>query len=172
MKQCVRQGVGMIDVDRSAQHGGDRMGRRQLLKYFAKLSQVRVRGGDPEQAAILLHHVDAGSPVEGVHHQVHRPLRTQDIAKRTETDVRIRQMVKHSGADHLVEGASEFADILNRELVKFEILQLILLLELARVTQARLADIDGGDSGIRLAKGVPCGLRRAATGDEDLQVSP
>ena len=155
MEQCVCQGVGMIDVHRPAHHGGDRMGRRQLLEYVAELSQIRVRGGDPEQAAILLHHVDAGSPVEGVHHQVHRSLRTQDIAKRTQTDVRIGQMVKHSGADHLVERASELADVLNRELVKLEILQSILLLELARVTQARVADIDGGDSGIRLAKGVP-----------------
>ena len=102
---------------------------------------------------------------------MHRPL-DQDISKRTETGLRIRQMVKHSVADHLVEGASEFTDILNRELVKFEILQLILPLELPRVTEARVADIDGGDAGIRLAKGVPCGLRRAATGDEDLQVSP
>ena len=114
MKQCVCQGVGMIDVDRPAHHAGDRMGRRQLLERVAKLSQVRVRGSDPEQATVLLHHVDAGPPVQRVHHQVHRPLRTQDIAKGTQADVGIGQMVKHSGADHLVERASELADVLNR----------------------------------------------------------
>ena len=81
-------------------------------------------------------------------------------------------MVKHSGADHLVEGASELADVLNRQLMKLEILEVIFPLELARVAQARLADIDGGDSGVRLAERVPRRLRRAATRDEDLLVSP
>ena len=75
---------------------------------------------------------------------------------------------------HLVKPApSEFADLLNRDQVEVEVVQSILLLELARVTEARLADIHCGDSGIRLAKeGDPCGLGRAATGDEDFLVSP
>ena len=173
MKQCVCQGVGMIDVHRPAHHAGDRMGRRQLLECVAEVSQVRVRGGDPEQATVLLHHVDAGPPVEGVHHQVHRPLRTQDIAKRTQPDVRIGQMVKHSGADHLVERASELADVLNRAAGEARDSPVDTSAG-ARACNRRLVSLISmaviRASGSRRA--YRRGLRRAATGDEDLLVSP
>jgi hypothetical protein len=168
MKQRVGQGVGMVDVHCAAHHAGDRMVCWQRLEDLAELPQIGVRGGDPKQPAILLHHVDAGPSVERVHHHVHRPVWTQDVPQRSQSTVRIRQMVKHSGADHLVEGVSELADVLNRQLMKLEILESILLLELARITQARLADIDGGDSGVRLAEGVPRCLRGAATSHKDL----
>ena len=103
---------------------------------------------------------------------MHRATRTQDTAQRPQPLVRIRQVVKHPGADHVIERASELGHVFNRQLVKLEILELILSLKLARVTQARVADIDGGDAGIRLAKGVPRRLRRTATRNEDLLVSP
>ena len=44
---------------------------------------------------------------------------------------------------------------------------MVLALKIARVAKARLADVDRGDSSIRLAKRVPRGLRRAAASDQD-----
>ena len=46
-----------------------------------------------------------------------------------------------------------------------------LLLKLARVAQARLADVDGRDAGFGLAQRVAGGLRRAAAGDQDLPIA-
>jgi len=94
------------------------------------------------------------------------------MAQRPQPLVRIRQVVKHPGADHVIKRASELGHVLNRQVVKLEILEVILSLKLARVTEARLADIDGGDSSIRLAKGVPRRLRRTTTRNEDLLISP
>src|SRR5262249_15379045 len=50
--------------------------------------------------------------------------------------------------------------------MKSKVLELVLFLKLARVREARSADVNGSDAGVRLAKGVSCCLRRAATGDQ------
>ena len=55
--------------------------------------------------------------------------------------------------------------------MQFEILQIVLALKIARVAQARVADVDRRDSSIGLAKRVPRRLRRAAAGDQDFLVS-
>ena len=54
--------------------------------------------------------------------------------------------------------------------MEFEVLDFVPCLKLARVTEARLADVDGGDVGLRLAKRVANGLRRAASGNQDIPV--
>ena len=161
----------MPEVPRPPHQVGDRMVRGQLLERGAQITQILVGETDLEQAAILLHHVDPGPPVGCIHHQVHRAVRTKDIAKRTQTEVRVRQVMEHAGADDLVERAPKLVDALNRKLMKLEVLQTILSLEIARVAQARVADVYRGDSGIGLAKRVPGRLRCAAAGDEDFLVS-
>jgi hypothetical protein len=80
--------------------------------------------------------------------------------------------MQHSGADHQVERASNLPDALDRELMEFEVLEIILALKIARVAQARVTDVDCGDSRIGLAKRVPRGLRGAASGNQDFLSSP
>ena len=86
--------------------------------------------------------------------------------------IRVGQVMQHSCADHQVERASNLPDALDRELMEFEILEIVLALKIARVAQARVADVDRRDSRIGLAKRVPRGLRSAASGDQDFLVLP
>ena len=62
-------------------------------------------------------------------------------------------------------------DVLDRQLMEFEVLQVVLSLKLARVAQAGLADVDGGDARVGLAKRISGRLRRAAAGNQNLLVS-
>ena len=78
--------------------------------------------------------------------------------------------MEHAGANDQIERAPEFSNLLDRKSTEFEVLQIVLSLEIARMAQARLADIDRGDSGMRFAKRISRRLRRAAAGHEDFQV--
>src|SRR4029077_1265790 len=79
--------------------------------------------------------------------------------------------MQHPSADNQVKAASQLLDALERQLMQFEVLKRVLLLQLARMTQTRLADIDGGHPGTGLAQRVACGLRRTATGNQNLLVT-
>ena len=132
--------------------------RRQRVERGAETSQIRRRHTDFEQSAILLHHINSGPAVARIDHQTHRAARSQDVAKRAKTAVRIGQVVQHSRANHQVEGATDLMDALDRELMQFEILEIVLALKLARVAKAGVADVDRRDSSIGLAERVPRGL--------------
>jgi hypothetical protein len=75
--------------------------------------------------------------------------------------------MQHSSANHKVEGAANLLDALDRELMQFEIFEIVLALKLACVAKACVADVDCRDSGVGLPKRVPRGLRRATAGDQD-----
>src|SRR5260370_13026894 len=85
--------------------------------------------------------------------------------------VRVRHVMESAGADEQVEGARQFADILDREMMEFEVIQIVFALKIKRVTQARFAYVDRGDPRVRLAERVPRGLRRATASDQDFLVS-
>ena len=116
-----------------------------VLSVAPRLSQIRRRRIDFEQAAVFLHHINSSSAVACVDHQAHRAARLQDVAKGAKTEVRVGQVMQHSCADHQVERATNLADALDRELMQFEILQIVLALKIARVAQARVADVDRRD---------------------------
>ena len=78
--------------------------------------------------------------------------------------VRVRHVMEHTGADDQVEGARQFAGILDREMMELEVIQIVFALKIKRVTQARFAYVDRGDPRIRLAERIPGCLRRAAAG--------
>jgi hypothetical protein len=80
-------------------------------------------------------------------------------------------MVQHARANHQVERAADLPDPFDRELMQFEILEIVLALKLARVAKARVADVDRRDSRVGLAERVPRGLRRATASDQDFMVS-
>ena len=63
-------------------------------------------------------------------------------------------------------------DALDRELMQFEILQIVLALKLACVAKAGAADVDRRDSGVGFPECVPRGLRRATAGDQDFEACP
>jgi len=54
-------------------------------------------------------------------------LRTQNIAKGTQTQVGIWQVVEHAGANDLIERESKLPNVFNRQLMDLEVLQVILL---------------------------------------------
>ena len=74
-------------------------------------------------------------------------------------------MVQHSRTNHQVERATNLPNAFDRELMQFEILQIVLALKIAGVAKARVAYVDRRDSSIGLAERVPRGLRRATASD-------
>jgi hypothetical protein len=83
---------------------------------------------------------------------VHRALGFKDSAKRSQTKVRIMQMVKHPSANNKVEGTPEFCHVLDRHLMQFKVSKIVSPLKLTRVSYACFADVDGRNMGIRLSK--------------------
>jgi hypothetical protein len=55
-------------------------------------------------------------------------LRLQNGAKGAKADVGIGEVMEHTGANNLIERASEFPNALHRQLTEFEVLELILTL--------------------------------------------
>src|SRR5437899_1249234 len=81
-------------------------------------------------------------------------------------------MMKHAGADDLVEARLQFAGPLEGKLAHLKIVQLVLSLELLGTAHARFAEIDTHDSRCRPAHRVLGGLRRPAPSDQNGQVFP
>src|SRR5271156_2165945 len=118
------------------------MVRRQRVKSGPKTSQLILRCPDAEKAAVLLNHIDSGPAVACIDHELHPAVGRKDGPQRSKADIRVSQVMQHSCANHEVERATNFLDPLDRELMEFEILQIVLALKIARVAQARLADVD------------------------------
>jgi len=79
---------------------------RQAVECRSKILQLLIRGGNPHKAAIVLNHVDSGSPVLGVNHYLHGPIGFKDIAEGLQAETWVRKVMEHSGANYLVEGFS------------------------------------------------------------------
>ena len=165
MKQRIRQSGRLPEVRGAAHDTCDWMVGRQGLEGGTEIAQVVVGRTHAEETTVLLHHVDAGAAVRRIDHQVHRTLWTEHVTKGTETGVRVGQVVEHSGGHDLVERAPQLPDTLDRELMELEVAEVVLALEIARMPQARLADVDRGDSGLGLAQRMAGRLRRAAAGN-------
>src|SRR6516162_6456635 len=108
---------------------------RQRTDRRAEISQFRLRGTDPEQTAIFLHHVDAGTPISRIDHQMHCAIRRKDTTQRAKADVRVGKVVKHTGADDLVKAPANLADIFDREAMEVEVPQAVFALQLARMVE-------------------------------------
>ena len=61
-------------------------------------------------------------------------------------------MVEHAGADDLIEASPKLPDLFDGEPMEIEVSQAVLSLKIARVAQARLADVDRGHVSIGLAQ--------------------
>src|SRR5215468_12406601 len=80
--------------------------------------------------------------------------------------------MQHAGADDLVERSAEFPDLLDRELMGIKVLQAGFALQIARMAQARLADVYCGHMRIGIAQRMDGRLRCPAPSDEDLPFCP
>src|SRR5271157_2875869 len=145
---------------------------RQCTDHRAEVPQLLLRGADSEQTTILLHHVDAGTAICRIDHQMHCTVRRKDIAQRSKAGIRVGQMMEHARADDLVEFASELPDLLDRESMEIEVLQAIFSLKIARIAQAGFADVDCGHTSLRLAQRMDGSLGRSTAGDQDLSICP
>ena len=114
-------------------HTGDRMIGRQRPDHAAQVAELGFRGGDAEQAAILLHQVDSGAPVCGIDHQVHGAVRRKHAAQRSKAKIGVGQVMEHTGTDDLVEHLVEFPDRFDRQLMKIEVSQAVFSLKIARM---------------------------------------
>src|ERR1700733_869982 len=76
-------------------------------------------------------------------------------------------MMKHACANDLVERLAQLAYPFDRKLVELQISYVMLLLKISGVAQARFADVDRGDTRVRLHERMTRGLRRAAASDKD-----
>src|SRR5258705_13387949 len=101
------------------------MVRRQGIKCGTEILQIAFRRTDAKQAAIFLHHVDPGPAVACIDHQMQGALRTKDVVKRAQSEVRIGKVMEHAGADNQVEGASKLADVFDRKLMQLEVFQTV-----------------------------------------------
>src|SRR5215831_19791251 len=72
VQQCVGERVRIGEILCPLRYAADRMIRGQRTDHSAEVPQLRLRGADPEHAAILLHYVNAGTPIGRIDHQVHR----------------------------------------------------------------------------------------------------
>ena len=84
-------------------------------------------------------------------------------------------MVGHAGADDLVEHLAELADPLDREPMEIEVSQAVFPLEIARMAQAGLADVDRRHMSVGLAQRVdrePATCRSRRPGSLDLPAAP
>jgi hypothetical protein len=75
-------------------------------------------------------------------------------------------MMEHAGAYDLIIAETQIADAFNRELVNFEVVQVVFAFELLCVVYARRADIHTDHAAVGLADGVPRRLRSAAACNE------
>ena len=79
-------------------------------------------------------------------------------------------MVQHSRADDVVEAATERGDLLDGQLVQFEIGQVVAVDQAPGCMETGRADVDAGDVRAGIAGRVASGLGGTAAGDEDLVI--
>src|SRR5580698_2790520 len=76
-------------------------------------------------------------------------------------------MMKHACANNLIERLAKLRDPLDRKPVELQISYVVLLLKIMGVAQTCFADVDRGDTRVRLHERMTRGLRCAASSDKD-----
>src|SRR6185369_8878087 len=126
--------------------------------------------GNIEPATKLLEHVNAGSAILSIHHQMHCSVSLQYLPQCGDPGVGIRKMMEHSSADYLVECRIEFSNAFKRQLNDSEIVQLVFQLQLIRSVDTRRTEIDARDLCVRPTDRMLRCLRCATSGNQDRMV--
>ena len=87
----------------------------QRLQRRDQIADSIIRRMDADPPAKLLQHINAGSPIGGIDHQVHRAIRLQHIAQGSKSGIRIGQMMQYAGADNLIEAVSQLFHTFDRK---------------------------------------------------------
>jgi hypothetical protein len=96
----------------------------------------------------------------------------KDGAQRAKADIRVGQVMEHARTDDLVERPAQVADLFDGKPMEIEVSQVVFLLKVARVAEARFADVDARYARIGLAHRVGRGLRGPTTGDQNFPPCP
>ena len=105
---------------------------------IGKLLNLLSRMTDPQPAAVLLQHVNAGPSVGGIDHQVHGAVWLEHGPQGAQPRVGIGQMVQHARTHDLVETAAQLARPLDGQLIDLQIGQMVFAFERLGVANARL----------------------------------
>src|SRR5262245_52645657 len=143
---------------------------RQRLESGEEIAHPIISRFDPDPPAELLQHVNAGSPVLRVDHEVYHPVWFEHAGERSESHIGIRQMMEDTGADDLIETHPQVFDALDGQVVNFEIVEFVLALERLRAAHARGAEVDAGDTRTTPPQGMLRCLRGAAAGNQDGEI--
>src|SRR5262249_20780201 len=139
------------------------MSRRQALESRDQVLNLRIGCTDAYAPAELLQHVDAGSAVRRIHHEMHGPVRFEHAAQSSEPRIGVGQMMEHSGADDVIEAPRQLVYPIDGELKDLESAQVVLSLEFLSTADARRAEIDAGNPRPGPPQGMPGSLRCAAS---------
>jgi hypothetical protein len=142
MEQRIGDAGSSSEVGRFVQERRKRMIPRESFKACDEVVNLGIRPTDSDASTVLLKHVDAGTSVRRVDHQVHCAGVREHVVQSAQTSIRVGKVVQNAGADDMIEGLSEFGNALDSNLVHFEIFERVLLLQLFRKRDALCADID------------------------------
>src|SRR5947208_9588394 len=117
------------------------MSGRQRLERSDEIPNLGIGGADADSSAEVLQHVDACPTVWRVHHDVHHAIRCEHAAEGAQTCIRIRQVVKDSCADNLIEARLQFVRPLDGKLVDLKISQVVFSFELFDAAYAGFAEL-------------------------------
>ena len=104
----------MAEIRRLAQTALPADAREASLQRVIR-SRIPRRCWMPHSAK-LLQHVDAGSPVGRVHHEMHRSISIEHPAQRAQSRIRVCKMMQNAGADDLIEAGLQLLHALDRKL--------------------------------------------------------
>ncbi len=128
----MQQGVGHPGLTSKVRHLAQQMCQwmpgRQCHERIGKIPDFPVGSSDPKPATVLLQHIDAGTAVGRIYHQVHGPIRFEDLAQSAQPGIRISEVMQHPCADDLVEALSQFMRSFDGKLVNLKIAQMVLTL--------------------------------------------
>src|SRR5688572_4117080 len=79
-------------------------------------------------------------------------------------------MMQHASADDHIELLVQLGGILDRQLPRFEIAQVVLPLQRVSVLETGRGDVDANDAGGGMSERELCGLPRSATSHEDFKI--
>ena len=121
-------------------------------------------------ATVRLEQIDPGAAVWRIDHQVHGAIRREHFAHRAQARIRVRQMVKNTGANDVLEAAAQFACAFHRKLPNLEIVEAVFGLERFGIFDARRTYVDPNHLRTRPVQRVPGCLGGAAASDQHAAV--
>ena len=117
-----------------------------------------------------LHHLDASPAIACVEHDRRDAVGTQHVGERLHSDLRLSHMVQHPGRDDQIEVLFERRCLFDRKQVQLKVFQRVLVLEVLRMIQRGLADIDRHHLRCPVGVGEDCGLISATARDQNIEV--